>query len=142
MAIRAMDHFTIVTDRLDATRDFYAALGLAMGPRPDFGIPGAWLYAGEQPVLHIVGVAKMPVVRRGVLDHMAFTSEGLLAVANDLKARGIAYRIIRTPRPFSRWQMFLEDPNGVEVELDFDIAETPPDDWKATAAAMQAPRPA
>lgn len=140
MAICAMDHFTIVTDRLEETRAFYTALGLADGPRPDFGVPGAWLYAGAQPVLHIVGVAAMPAIRRGVLDHMAFASEGLLAVAVDLRRRGIPYAIIRTPRPFSRWQMFLEDPNGVEVELDFDIAETPPEDWKASAAAMRPSR--
>lgn len=140
MTIRAMDHFTILTDRLDETLAFYAALGLADGPRPDFGIPGAWLYAGDRPVLHILGVEDMPAVRRGVIDHMAFTSEGLLAIATDLKRRGIRYAIIRTPRPFSRWQLFLEDPNGVEVELDFDIAETPPDDWKTSATAMQARR--
>ena len=137
MTIRAMDHFTILTDCLDETLAFYAALGLVEGPRPDFGIPGAWLYAGDKPVLHTVGVADMPAVRRGALDHMAFTSEGLLAIATVLKERGIVYSIIRTPRPFSRWQLFIEDPNGVEVELDFDIAEIPPEDWKASAAAMR-----
>jgi catechol 2,3-dioxygenase-like lactoylglutathione lyase family enzyme len=131
MAIRAMDHFTIVTDRLDETIAFYAMLGLTEGARPDFGIGGAWLYAGDHAVLHILHVDSMPEPRRGVLDHMAFTSEGLLAIAAELRARAIAYKIIRTPRPFSRWQMFLGDPNGAEVELDFDIGETPPDDWKA-----------
>jgi hypothetical protein len=29
--------------------------------------------------------------------------------------------------------MFLFDPNGVEVELDFAQDETPPEDWKAHA---------
>jgi catechol 2,3-dioxygenase-like lactoylglutathione lyase family enzyme len=139
MAIRAMDHFTILTDRLDETLAFYTSLGLADGARPDFGFGGAWLYASDRAVLHIVEVRQMPEVRRGVLDHMAFRSEGLLDVANALRTRAIPYRIIRTPRPFSRWQMFLEDPNGVEVELDFDIAETPPEDWKMTARLMTAP---
>lgn len=139
MAIRTMDHFTIVTDRLEETLAFYAVLGLRDGPRPDFGFGGAWLYAREQPVLHIVEVARMPETRRGVLDHMAFTSEGLLGIAEQLRQRGVAYRIIRTPRPFSRWQMFIEDPNGAEVELDFDIAEVPPEDWKTSAQTMKAP---
>jgi len=139
MTIRAMDHFTIVTDRLDETLAFYAVLGLIEGPRPDFGTPGAWLYAGARPVLHVVCVEAMPAARRGALDHMAFTSEGLLAIAGELKRHAVRYAIIRTPRPFSRWQMFLEDPNGVEVELDFDIAETPPEDWKANAATMRVP---
>lgn len=139
MTIRAMDHFTIVTDRLVPTIAFYSMLGLADGPRPDFGIGGAWLYAGDRPILHILEVESMPELRRGVIDHIAFTSQGLLATADALRARGIAYTIIRTPRPFSRWQMFLEDPNGAEVELDFDIGETPPQDWKASAMRMAAP---
>lgn len=139
MTIQAMDHFTIVTDRLAETLTFYAMIGLEEGPRPDFGFGGAWLYAGGRAVLHIVEVGHMPEVRRGVLDHMAFTSRDLLETAARLKSREVAYRIIRTPRPFSRWQMFIEDPNGVEVEMDFDIAETPPDDWKQTAETMKAP---
>jgi catechol 2,3-dioxygenase-like lactoylglutathione lyase family enzyme len=134
MTVRAMDHFTIVTDRLDQTVAFYDMLGLAQGPRPDFGVPGAWLYAEERPVLHILEVSRMPNIRRGVLDHMAFTSEGLREIAATLRSRGISYSIIRTPRPFSRWQMFLEDPNGAEVELDFAIEETPPEDWKTSGA--------
>ena len=132
MAIRAMDHFTILTDRLAETIAFYAALGLAEGPRPDFGLGGAWLYVEDKPVLHVVErpAEGMPAVRRGALDHMAFTSEGLRAIADRLGEMAIAYRLIRTPRPFTRWQMFLMDPNGVEVELDFDYSEEPPADWK------------
>jgi hypothetical protein len=37
--------------------------------------------------------------------------------------------------------MFLEDPNGAEVELDFDIAEIPPEDWKAGPNRMRASTP-
>jgi catechol 2,3-dioxygenase-like lactoylglutathione lyase family enzyme len=133
-----MDHFTIVTDRLDQTIAFYAMLGLAEGPRPDFGVGGAWLYVKDRPVLHIILVDEMPQIRRGVLDHMAFTSHSLLDVARKLDSVGIDWRLIRTPRPFSRWQMFLDDPNGVQVELDFDISETPPEDWKTRAAARRA----
>jgi hypothetical protein len=133
-----MDHFTIVTNRLAETIGFYAMLGLSDGPRPDFGVGGAWLYAGDRPILHILEVGSMPEPGRGVIDHIAFTSEGLLAIAATLRTRGLVYSIIRTPRPFSRWQMFLEDPNGAEVELDFDIGETPPEDWKASPARIGA----
>ena len=140
MTVLAMDHFTIVTNRLADTIAFYAMLGLSDGPRPEFGIGGAWLYAGERPILHIIEVEELPEHRRGVIDHLAFTSEGLLAIAKTLRDQAIAYRIIRTPRPFSRWQMFLEDPNGAEVELDFDIAEEPPEDWKLGRSAASASR--
>ena len=50
--ITRMDHFTVMTDRLAETLDFYARLGLTAGPRPDFGVGGAWLYVGDHPVLH------------------------------------------------------------------------------------------
>jgi catechol 2,3-dioxygenase-like lactoylglutathione lyase family enzyme len=131
MHIQRMDHFTIVTDRLVETLAFYAQLGLQAGARPDFNVPGAWLYAAEQPILHVIEVGKMPEPRRGALDHMAYRAQGLLATTATLQRSGIAHRIIRTPAPFRMWQLFFFDPNGVEVELDFDPQETAPDDWRS-----------
>jgi catechol 2,3-dioxygenase-like lactoylglutathione lyase family enzyme len=131
--IRRMDHFTVVTDCLAETVKFYAMLGLVSGPRPDFGVGGAWLYVADHPVLHIVETGRMPDPRRGALDHMAFFAEGFAGMADKVAAAGLTYRVIRTPRPYSVWQMFLFDPNGVEVELDFAQDETPPEDWKAHA---------
>lgn len=125
-AIKAMDHFTVVSDRLEETLAFYERLGLANGPRPEFGVPGYWLYAGETPILHVIGVDRMPPQRRGAIDHMAFTSEGLEETLGVLTAAGVPYRIIRTPRPFSYWQVFCEDPNGAEVELSFSADEPKP----------------
>ena len=47
MAVSGMNHFTILTDDVDATVNFYRdLLGLVAGERPDLGFPGAWLYAG------------------------------------------------------------------------------------------------
>ena len=131
--IQRMDHFTIVTDQLASTITFYERLGLAVGARPDFGVGGAWLYVGDHPVLHVVETDRMPEPRRGVLDHMAFFAQDFVALAARLSEAGIAYRVIRTPRPFSLWQMFLYDPNGFVVELDFAPDETPPADWKSFA---------
>ncbi len=128
-----MDHFTVMTDRLTETLDFYAMLGLTMGPRPDFGVGGAWLYVGDHPLLHIVETTRMPEPRRGALDHMAFFAQGFQAAAARIAAAGLTYRVIRTPRPFSFWQLFLFDPNGVVVELDFAADEAPPPDWKTRA---------
>jgi hypothetical protein len=108
-------------------------LGLTMGPRPDFGVGGAWLHVGDHPLLHIVETTRMPEPRRGALDHMAFFAQGFQAAAARIAAAGLTYRVIRTPRPFSFWQLFLFDPNGVEVELDFAADEAPPPDWKTRA---------
>jgi len=130
MQIQRMDHFTVVTDRLADTVSFYVRLGLVEGPRPQFGVPGAWLYAAGRAVLHLIEVSEMPQPRRGALDHMAYWAEGLVATTQMLDAAAVRHRIIRAPRPYSTWQLFCEDPNGVEVELDFDPAEVAPEDWR------------
>ena len=45
--IQGLNHFTVLTDDLERTLDFYVGtLGLKPGPRPDFGFPGVWLYVG------------------------------------------------------------------------------------------------
>jgi catechol 2,3-dioxygenase-like lactoylglutathione lyase family enzyme len=139
MQIQRMDHFTIVTDRLEETLAFYAMLGLHAGPRPDFGVPGAWLYAAEQPILHVIEVTHMPEPRRGALDHMAYGAQGLLATTRLLEERGITHRIIRTPAPFRMWQLFFVDPNGVDVELDFGPEEAAPDDWRTRSLTAKNP---
>ena len=61
MAIDGMNHFTVLTKDLDATRNFYCGiLGLKEGYRPPLGFPGTWLYAGAQPVLHVVAGRPLP----------------------------------------------------------------------------------
>ncbi|EPA96185.1 VOC family protein [Pseudomonas sp. G5(2012)] len=133
--ILRMDHFTIVSDQLQVTRDFYVeVLGLVEGPRPPFPVPGFWLYTRNQPVLHVVGVAQMPEPRRGVLDHMAFHASGLQTMCTRLIEHGVRFKIIRAPGSQRTWQLFMQDPNGVEVELDFDASEEPPADWKERRA--------
>jgi hypothetical protein len=53
-------------------------LGLKPGPRPDLGFPGAWLYAGDIAVLHIIAGRGVPQQSAGVIDHMAFPGIGHL----------------------------------------------------------------
>ena len=56
MTTTGMNHFTILTDDVPRTVQFYGdLLGLTDGRRPPLGFPGAWLYAGSQAVLHVVG---------------------------------------------------------------------------------------
>jgi catechol 2,3-dioxygenase-like lactoylglutathione lyase family enzyme len=124
MAITEMNHFTVLTDDLERTRAFYVdLLGLREGARPPLGIPGAWLYAGERPILHVIAGRALPEQRRGVLDHMAFSATDLAGVSAKLKAAGISYNLGRQPES-NVWQLFLNDPNGALVELDFAASET------------------
>jgi catechol 2,3-dioxygenase-like lactoylglutathione lyase family enzyme len=67
MPVHAMNHFTVLSDDLDRTTAFYERiLGLRIGERPPLGFPGAWMYAGEQAVLHIVAGRPLPASRAGV----------------------------------------------------------------------------
>jgi catechol 2,3-dioxygenase-like lactoylglutathione lyase family enzyme len=123
--IHGMNHFTITAENRDATLGFYCGLlGLVEGHRPDLGFPGAWLYppGGRDAVLHIYWDRPMPELRTGVIDHMAFTSSGLAEIKRELDERGIAYRL-QQQAGVGTWQLFLHDPNGAKVELDFDPAE-------------------
>jgi catechol 2,3-dioxygenase-like lactoylglutathione lyase family enzyme len=124
MAVTEMNHFTVLTDDLERTRDFYVGLlGLREGPRPPLGFPGAWLYAGERPVLHVIAGRALPEERRGVLDHMAFSAKDLAGITGKLEGAGIAYDLRQQPES-KVWQLFLLDPNGAKVELDFEPGET------------------
>jgi catechol 2,3-dioxygenase-like lactoylglutathione lyase family enzyme len=126
MAITEMNHFTVLTDDLDRTRAFYEGLlGLREGPRPPLGFPGAWLYAGERPVLHVIAGRALPAERRGVLDHMAFSAKNLGDVVARLERAGVAYDLKRQAES-NVWQLFVFDPNGARVELDFDASEPAP----------------
>jgi catechol 2,3-dioxygenase-like lactoylglutathione lyase family enzyme len=119
MTATAMNHFTILTDDVPATIEFYGdLLGLETGPRPPFTFPGAWLYAGGVPILHVVGGKPREDLRAGVIDHMAFSARGLAETLQKLERRGVAHDCRRFAGA-TMWQVFFHDPNGARVELDF-----------------------
>ena len=126
MAIDGMNHFTVLTADLDATRGFYVdVLGLAIGPRPDLGFPGMWLYVGDAAVLHVIAGRALPPDPAGVLDHMAFSASDLPATVARLEAASIRYTLKRQNQS-GTWQLFCFDPNGARVELDFEAHEAAP----------------
>jgi catechol 2,3-dioxygenase-like lactoylglutathione lyase family enzyme len=121
--IHAINHFTIRAEDRDATLGYYCGLlGLNVGPRPPFDFPGAWLYAGGRPILHVIFGRELPAERTGVIDHLAFSASGLRDVKARLGAAGVAYELRRLPGGRD-WQLFSHDPNGARVELDFDATE-------------------
>ena len=122
--IVGMNHFTVISEDTQKTLEFYVGLlGLSVGPRPDLGFPGAWLYAGgEQALLHIYFDKPVPAQRAGVIDHMAFSATGLAAVKARFDAAGMKYDL-RRQADAGTWQLFCHDPNGARLELDFDARE-------------------
>ena len=126
MAIIGMNHFTVLARDLEETKSFYVdLLGLVEGERPELGFPGAWLYAGEAAVLHIVAGRALPADPRGVIDHMAFTARDLAGTVKRLQARNLRYDLRRLSGS-GIWQLFCFDPNSARVELDFDPSEPAP----------------
>ena len=126
MAIDGMNHFTVLTTDLEATRTFYVdVLGLAVGPRPHLGFPGVWLYCGGAAVLHVIAGRPMPADPAGALDHMAFSASELGTTVAKLRAAAIAYTL-RRQNESGTWQLFCFDPSGARVELDFAAHEVEP----------------
>jgi catechol 2,3-dioxygenase-like lactoylglutathione lyase family enzyme len=123
MPATAMNHFTILTDDVPSTVRFYSELlGLAEGPRPPLDFPGAWLYAGDAPILHVIGGRLRSDLNAGVIDHMAFSAVGLSETLAKLTAHGIPHTC-RRQAGSGPWQVFFFDPNGARVELDFSSDE-------------------
>ena len=123
MSVGVLDHYNVSTRKLNETVEFYEdVLGFKNGPRPPFNFPGAWLYSGDHPVLHLNDISQTDKQQRpdsGVIDHVAFGSRGFEATKQHLTGKGVPHRVNQVPNS-TRWQIFLRDPNNVEIELNFE----------------------
>lgn len=139
----SLNHYSIRTADLAACERFYVdALGLQAGPRPAFPFPGLWLYAGDtahfaNAVVHIIGIdrndpeglkqylgdrTETSLHGSGAVDHVAFFATGLADTLARLGAHGVPCRE-RTVPTLGLHQLFVDDPNGVVVELNFPAEE-------------------
>jgi catechol 2,3-dioxygenase-like lactoylglutathione lyase family enzyme len=131
MGLNALNHYTIRPADLERTKDFYVdVLGLDVGYRPPLTFPGYWLYCGGQPTVHLIGPRAddgQPKERNpgptGLLDHIAFSCTGLQEMRGRLAKRGIKHEERVIPRD-RQTQIFLYDPDGVAVELNYPPEET------------------
>ena len=74
------------------------------------------------PVLHLNDISQTEKQQRtdsGVIDHVAFGCRGFEAAKRHLSDKGIPYHVNQVPNS-ARWQIFLRDPNNVEIELNFE----------------------
>lgn len=121
-----LSHFNITApyELLEKVRDFYVeVLGLEVGDRPDFRRKGCWLYAGQEPLVHLTASDQSDVRSNGesgrhFFDHIAFSCKGLSEIIERLKQLRIPYEVIEIAT-LGQMQVFLRDPAGVGVELNF-----------------------
>ena len=120
MPLRNLEHINVYCADLDRSRTFYAeVLGLEDGARPNFGIPGAWLYLGDRPVVHLVGGRQGEApLKTGPFDHIAFEASDFQAMRSTLQAQGLDFQENDVP-DFKIRQLFVRDPDGVRIELNF-----------------------
>ncbi len=138
----SLNHYSIRTADLAACEAFYCGLlGLQVGPRPPFPFPGLWLYQGDTSVWDPEGLKaylgdreEVDLQGSGAVDHVAFFATGLPEMLARLQAQGIAARE-RTVPLLGLHQVFVDDPNGIVVELNFPAPEKAALDAAATAAA-------
>ena len=125
MPATKLDHVNIRTERCDETRDFFVDIvGLRVGDRPPFNFGGYWLYAGEQAVIHLTDARDqdahgLAAGRAGAaIDHVSFRMTGYAPLREKLERKGLPFETRVVPRN-GDVQIFVDDPNGVTVELTF-----------------------
>lgn len=134
MSLGRLDHYSIRTTKLAETEHFYTTvLGLKTGPRPEFKFPGIWLYNAGHAVVHVVGIDRanpQPLVDylgeaalieaddSGSVDHIAFVAQDLDGMRARFTRAGWTFRERQVPS-MNLAQLFIQDPNGVTIELNF-----------------------
>ena len=120
MPALSLDHWNVYCKDLKATVRFYERyVGLKDGDRPPFNFPGAWLYAGEKDVVHLIEVAKPQAPSDGsALDHFAFDIADYDEALRRVTATGLKFYELAGPGTSVK-QIFVTETNGVSVELNW-----------------------
>jgi catechol 2,3-dioxygenase-like lactoylglutathione lyase family enzyme len=128
--VKALDHVNIQTADVAATARFFADV-LDLEPRQPF--PGAdmaevtWMFdAQDRPVVHVtrpgMTFAEDAEIEPGpdtrALHHVAFECDGHSAMLARLHRLDLAFRQRDIPTMGLK-QLFVRDPNGVLLELNF-----------------------
>jgi catechol 2,3-dioxygenase-like lactoylglutathione lyase family enzyme len=138
VSVGVLDHFNIRTRNLAETVRFYEdVLGLENGARPNFAFPGAWMYSEGRPVVHLVDISQTSEAQKpdsGVVHHVAFVSRGFTGMKARIAAKGMPFDARQVPGG-DLWQIFVRDPNGVMIELNYEAAKEQAEDAPEETAA-------
>jgi len=132
MPVTELNHFLIRANDLERTKNFYCKVfGFEVMPRPDFPFPGYWLGINGKIQVHMAqaGVPNSELYylgspknaatsNSGVVDHIAFLATDPDKFVKHLQKVGVPIR----PRNFPEsqlYQLFIKDPDGLTIELNF-----------------------
>ena len=130
MPLERLDHYFVFASDLEVSRNFYSeVLGLPIGARPQFDFPGYWFYLEGRPVVHVgndefnggyVGPDGVRIIAgpTGPVDHIAFRGNGIADFIARFERLGVDYQRREVP-DFALSQLFVKDPEGVTIELNF-----------------------
>ena len=122
--ILSINHIQLVAEKdlVIQLRDFYCnVVGLTEGFRPAFERFGFWLYIEDRDVLHLITPKKDDgrSPQKSSFDHIAFKTANYLGVLQKLQSLSIPFEEKSIPG-MTAHQIFLRDPAGNRVELNFE----------------------
>ena len=132
MPLTELNHYFVRANNLEETKKFYCdVLGFEVMPRPTFPFPGYWLGVNGKIQVHMgpdgidnadmyyLGTPKNAVTdHAGVVDHIAFLATKPGEFIRRFKERSMEYQPRSLPE-FDLYQIFIKDPNGLTIELNF-----------------------
>ena len=122
--ILSINHIQLVAEKdlVIKLKDFYCdVVGLTEGFRPAFERFGFWLYINDKDVVHLITPKEGDdrSTHKSSYDHVAFKAGDYEGVLKKLKTLNIPFE--EKPIPgMTTHQIFLRDPAGNRVELNFD----------------------
>jgi catechol 2,3-dioxygenase-like lactoylglutathione lyase family enzyme len=127
--VEALDHVNIITADLEGSARFYAELfGLESrdAPPPLTHANARWMYdAAGRAIVHINSADCPRTYERlvqpgptGALHHVALRCSGYAEMRKRLSSRALEHQLNEIPAAGLR-QIFMLDPNGVLLELNF-----------------------
>ena len=122
--ILSINHIQLVAEKdlVMKLRDFYCdVVGLTEGFRPAFERFGFWLYIEDKDVLHLITPKEGDgrSLQKSSFDHVAFKAANYQGVLQKLKLLNIPFEE-KPIQGMTAHQIFLRDPAGNRVELNFD----------------------
>lgn len=138
MPISGFDHYTIRARDVDVSARFYnIIMGFRTQVLESFAFPFRLMFHGDQALVHLLGSGPAlddflnrhapcyqdkPERITGNMEHVAFNATGLAEFKQRLQSEGIAF-VERDLPDYGVAQLMFDDPDGIEIEVNFPIAE-------------------